>query len=61
MVYGSCLSWVIKKKVGKFIIKSEDYIENLKNLLKDYNITLKDKKNDVDIYDQVINYIKKND
>ena len=47
--------------LGKFIIKSEDYIENLKNLLKDYNITLKDKKNDVDIYDQVINYIKNND
>ena len=33
----------------------------MKNLLKDYNITLKDKKNDVDIYDQVINYIKNND
>ena len=33
----------------------------MKNLLNYYNITLKDKKKDVDIYDQVINYIKNND
>ena len=52
---------LLKKKVGKFIIDSEDYIENLKNLLNFYNIELKDKKKDVDIYDQVINYIKNND
>ena len=52
---------LLKKKVGKFIIESEDHIENLKNLLNFYNIELKDKKKDVDIYDQVINYIKNND
>ena len=33
----------------------------MKNLLNYYNIKLKDKKKDVDIYDQVINYIKNND
>ena len=47
--------------MGEFVVESEGHIENLKNLLNFYNIELKDKKKDVDIYDQVINYIKNND